>query len=79
MTGSQARPWVIAGNPSHAEVAAVVAALTAAASATAQAAGGTTVGPRPEDTSGWSAYWRGLRAALPSGPGAWRASASPRT
>ena len=81
MSGSQTQPWVIAGNPSDAEVAAVVAALTAATSAatqaTAEARPGS--GPGPEETSGWSAYWRGLRGALPSGPGAWTASGHPRT
>lgn len=79
MTGADAGPWVIAGHPSDAEVAAVVAALTATASAAAQAAAGTSVGPGPHDTSGWSAYWRGLRVALPSGPGAWTASGHPRS
>ncbi len=78
MSASQDRPWVVAGNPSDVELAAVVAALTAAASAAA-AAGGTAVGPGPEETSGWSAYWRGLRGALPSGPGAWTASGYPRS
>ena len=79
MSGSHTRPWVIDGNPSDAEVAAVVGALTAAASAATQAASGAPPGPGPEETSGWSAYWRGLRGALPSGPGAWTASGHPRT
>ena len=79
MTGADARPWVIAGHPSDAEVAAVVTALTASASAAAQAAAGRSEGPGPQDTSGWSAYWRGLRVALPSGPGAWTASGHPRS
>jgi hypothetical protein len=79
VTASKARPWAVDGNPSDAELAAVVAALTAAASAAGTAAGGTAVGPGPDDTSGWSAYWRGLRGALPSGPGAWTASGYPRS
>jgi hypothetical protein len=78
VSGAQPRAWVIAGSPSDVEVAAVVATLTAAASAVSQAGDQTAVGPTPEDASGWSAYWRGLRGALPTGSGAWTASARPR-
>jgi hypothetical protein len=70
--------WRVEGNPTNAELAAVVAAVTAAASAAASSG---YVGPSLEQhdvTSGWSAYWRTMRSPLPSGPGAWWASAQPR-
>lgn len=70
--------WRVEGNPTDAELAAVVAAVTAAASAAASSG---YVGPTLEQsdvTSGWSAYWRTMRSPLPSGPGAWWASTQPR-
>jgi hypothetical protein len=67
--------WVVRGNPTDAELAAVVAVLAAAAASST--AGGAAAAPEP-DEGGWSAYWRGLRAPVAAGPGAWRASALPR-
>ncbi len=67
--------WQVSGQPSDAELAAVVAAVTAAAAAAPSQ-------PQQEDAteaSGWSAYWRGLRQALPTGSDAWRASGQPQT
>lgn len=62
---------IVKGNPSDEEVAALVAVLHTAAAA------GATPPPR-KAASEWSAPHRRLRAAVPSGPGAWRASALPR-
>jgi hypothetical protein len=69
--------WQVSGHPTDAELVAVVAALTAQAAAVA-AASVTSAPPSPA-TSGWSAYWRGLRRPLPAGWDAWRASGQPRT
>ena len=57
---------VIKGDPTPEELAAVLAVLSAAASSP----------PAPERAapSGWSAYWRSVRAPLVPGPGAWRSS-----
>jgi hypothetical protein len=65
--------WQVRGNPTDAELAAVVAVLAAAA---ASAGGGTE--PTAADEGGWSAYWRGLRPVVAPGPGSWRASGWPR-
>jgi hypothetical protein len=68
--------FVIRGDASAEEVAALTAVLQAVAAAGA-AAGDTDRDtgrrPRPE----WSAPRRGLRRTLPHGAGAWRASALP--
>jgi len=58
---------VVRGHPDDDELAALVAVLRMCGSAD------------PEDAvvtqeSGWSAYWRAVRAPLAPGPGAWRAS-----
>ncbi|GAA2098556.1 acyl-CoA carboxylase subunit epsilon [Microlunatus panaciterrae] len=58
------------GNPTPEELAALVAVLTAR---------GRQPQPQPNEpartnSAGWSAYWRGVRAPLHPGPGAWRAS-----
>jgi hypothetical protein len=58
---------VVRGNPTDAELAAVLAVLTAQ---TQRAR----VSEEPRPASGWSAYWRAMRAPLLPGPGAWRAS-----
>jgi hypothetical protein len=68
------RPFlrVVKGDPSDEEIAALVAVLQASA-----AAGAVTTPPR-KSVSEWAAPHRRLRTALPSGPGAWRASSLPR-
>lgn|GEM_PF-1492914 len=65
--------WTVHGRPTHAELAAVVAVLSAAGSF-----GGPAAGTQSESGGGWSAYWRGLRDPVATGPGAWRASGWPR-
>lgn len=58
---------VVRGHPSDEELAALVAVLSAHS---APASPG-----KPTLTqSNWAAYWRGVRAPLLPGPGAWRAS-----
>ena len=53
------------GNPTDEELAALVAVLlTRPAPAT----------PAVAAASGWSAYWRSVRAPVQPGPGAWRMS-----
>ena len=61
---------IVKGDPSDEELAALVAVLQAATAAT-----GTTRPRKP--VSEWSAPHRRLRTAMPSGPGAWRASSLP--
>ncbi|MBU6310932.1 MAG: hypothetical protein KGN38_00210 [Actinomycetales bacterium] len=63
-------PVVIRGNPTAAEVAAVVAALTVMRETRAKAA--------RRRRSLWSLPSRQTRPRLSPGPGAWRASALPR-
>ena len=63
--------FVVKGDASPEEVAALVAVLQAVGSAQA---GPPPDKPRPE----WSAHHRKVRASLPSGPGGWRSSAMPR-
>ncbi len=58
---------VVRGNPSAEELAAVWAVL-ASRHAVDRA------GTQQSGSSGWSAYWRAVRAPLAPGPGAWRAS-----
>ncbi|HYP45130.1 MAG TPA: acyl-CoA carboxylase subunit epsilon [Propionibacteriaceae bacterium] len=61
---------VVRGTPTDEELAALVAVLSARTGA-----GQTGAGPaEPPTTSGWSAYWRAVRAPLRPGPGAWRAA-----
>jgi len=64
--------WVIGGNPSEEELAAVVAVLSARSPRTQAQNHSDPAG------SGWSAYWRAVRAPLPRGSDAWRASVRPR-
>ena len=61
---------VVKGSPTDEELAALVAALTLRASAAAAT-------PKPRQ-SGWSAYWRSVRAPVQPGPGAWRMSGRPQ-
>jgi hypothetical protein len=70
---SPRRPFlrIVKGDPTEAEIAALVAVLQAAA-----AAAGTSPPRKPH--SAWSAPHRRLRTMPPSGPGAWRASSLPR-
>ena len=61
---------VVRGHPTDEELAALVTVLTLARRRSeAQPA------PRP---SGWSAYWRTVRAPISPGPNAWRMSAHPQ-
>jgi hypothetical protein len=61
---------VVKGSPSDEELAALVAVLT-------MRFGGDAAAPdRPE--SGWSAYWRSVRAPVQPGPEAWRMSGRPQ-
>ncbi len=57
---------VVRGTPTDEELAALVAVLS-----TRGHAAPVEVSPT---SSGWSAYWRGVRPPLLPGPGAWRAS-----
>jgi hypothetical protein len=65
--------FVIDGDATPEEVAALTAVLQGVAAAGAAAAGGTKK-PRSE----WSAHHRKARPTFPSGPGGWRSSAMPR-
>jgi hypothetical protein len=68
--------FVVKGDASPTEVAALVAVLQAVASAEA-----TPARPGPAPLGRWSAHARRMRgphAAPPAGPGGWRASAAPR-
>ena len=58
--------WVVRGNPTDEELAAVLLVLSARRAPEPAPA------ERPRST-GWSAYWRGVRTPLVHGPGAWRA------
>ena len=58
---------VVRGNPSAEELAAVWAVLASRRQVDR-------TGTQPPQGSGWSAYWRAVRAPLAPGPGAWRAS-----
>ena len=64
---------VVRGDPTSAELAAVVAVL-AARSAAAAAAPSPEAGPASR--SEWASKARLIRQMVPAGPGAWRASAS---
>jgi hypothetical protein len=61
---------VVKGSPTDEELAAVIAVLTLRASVPAPE-------PRPQE-SGWSAYWRSVRAPVQPGPEAWRMSGRPQ-
>lgn len=59
---------IVKGDPTPEELAAVLAVLVMSAP------------PSDEHrvpASGWSAYWRSVKAPLTPGPGAWRSSAHP--
>lgn len=64
---------VVKGDPTPAELAAVVSAV--AAKLTARQADTRSGHPKP---SGWAAYWRTVRHPIQPGPDAWRRSALPR-
>ena len=61
---------VVKGSPTEEELAALVAVLALRVGAAAPVAG-----PRE---SGWSAYWRSVRAPVQPGPAAWRMSGRPQ-
>ncbi len=63
---------VVRGNPSAADIAALVAVLAARRQPAASRAAG------PAARSGWSSRSALLREPLAPGPGSWRASALPR-
>ncbi|HEX8487384.1 MAG TPA: acyl-CoA carboxylase epsilon subunit [Propionibacteriaceae bacterium] len=66
---------VVRGHPDEAELAAVLAVLLAGSGQSpAEEAAGAAGAAAPAPGSGWSAYWRAVRAPLAPGPGAWRAS-----
>ena len=70
MTEPEVAFSVVKGSPTDEELAALVAVLTLAGRST-----------EPEPTrrpSGWSAYWRTVRAPIIPGPDAWRISARPQ-
>lgn len=61
---------IVRGHAEADEVAALVAVLSAKAREAAD--------EPPARPSTWAAYWRSVRAPLPTGPDAWRSSAQPR-
>ena len=61
---------VVKGSPTDEELAALVAVL-----ALARGRPESEPAPRP---SGWSAYWRSVRAPVTPGPNAWRMSGRPQ-
>ena len=74
--GPDARPflYVVRGEPTDAELAAVVTVLAARAEAASAAAPALTRTAR----SSWSDRSRLMRESISPGPGAWRRSAFPR-
>ena len=61
---------VVKGSPTDEEVAALVAVFTLANRRSE---------PEPETRpSGWSAYWRTVRAPITPGPNAWQMSGRPQ-
>ena len=68
---------VVKGSPTPEELAAVLAVLGAAASAASAASSSATPLAGEPGPTGWSAYWRSVRAPLAPGPGAWRSSSRP--
>ncbi len=63
--------FLVKGDASPEEVAALVAVLQATAAANPAR-------PAQEPWPEWSAHHRKVRASYPSGPGGWRSSAMPR-
>jgi hypothetical protein len=61
---------VVKGSPTDEELAALVTVLTLARRRSEP-----DPAPRP---SGWSAYWRSVRAPISPGPNAWRMSGRPQ-
>ena len=61
---------VVRGNPTEEELAALVTVLILRSRGAASA-------PEPA-ASGWSAYWRTVRAPVTPGPNAWRMSGRPQ-
>ncbi len=59
---------VIRGHPTEEELAALVAVLALRSAADQE---------RPATQTGWSAYWRSVRAPVQPGPEAWRMSGRP--
>jgi hypothetical protein len=59
---------VVKGNPTEEELAALVAVLALRSAADQE--------PQATQT-GWSAYWRSVRAPVQPGPEAWRMSGRP--
>ena len=82
MTDADARPLlrVVRGDATAEETAALVAALALTRATAARQAAGTAAGRGRRDRarSGWCDRTRLMRAPLPHGAGAWRASALPR-
>jgi len=69
VTGEAPRFRVVRGQPTEEELAALVAVLTALPD-------GSAAPPTPAAAdSGWSAYWRSLRAPVEPGAQSWRMSA----
>jgi hypothetical protein len=75
VTGADAAPflYVVRGQPTQAELAAVVTVLAARQAASARAGR-----PARAVRSTWSDRSRLMRASVSPGPGAWRRSALPR-
>ena len=73
MTQPEGEPLfrVVEGDPTDEELAAIIAVLIGQLRAAPEPA-------PPPAASGWSAYWRGVRAPLAPGPGSWRASGRDR-
>jgi hypothetical protein len=69
---------VVRGQPTDADIAAVVAVLAVRANAAAAAAAASVPGPAGAIFSAWSDRRRLLRDPIVRGSGAWRASALPR-
>jgi acyl-CoA carboxylase epsilon subunit len=61
---------IVNGDATPEEVAAIVAVLSAV--------GGGSEAPAKRPAPAWAAPQRGVRRALPHGPGGWRASGLPR-
>jgi hypothetical protein len=70
MTAAEPVFSVVKGSPTDEELAALVAVLTLV---------GREPAPEPATRpSGWSAYWRSVRAPITPGPNAWRMSGRPQ-
>ncbi|MFP5281933.1 MAG: acyl-CoA carboxylase subunit epsilon [Actinomycetes bacterium] len=64
---------VVRGQPTDEELAALITVLTALG----RGSGGESPDSSSPASSGWSAYWRSLRAPLAPGPRAWGMSGRP--